>query len=382
MSYTLLSPSFLYTVSNSATTPLSDEIHLLYDSVFVNLFDQYKNYNSTSFPSAPTSLLPLAVRYISPDKSVYLIERPPFQSPIDFSTAKSYQKRRSPVVLKDKTMWIPWTVTMIRLIDTYPFYEFHLYFNDGPLISTKDQLVPSFLPNCGNGHVCLGTDSASIISAHQNNTEVSITEIYNLFFNSYFVGWNNDIHNVLRNLSFIKDRTKAFERITHANKSKELKIIDSSDRISYDYTSFLLLLSYLNLEEMLQYIGSLKELYSSTNSSYHSLNHISLFSTVYHDHGVTGSTLAHCDVRNFQIYFNDYNYQKIRVVISGCKDNNLENNTLLGDVANNPYLISQIFSAHLASYQDPSNHSHVVLNFDFNQIFSKSESSSEHEVSS
>ena len=302
MSYTLLSPSFLYTLSNSYATCLANELHLGYDSVLIDLPEQRKNYNSSFSPSVPTSLLPLAVRYISPDKTLYLIERPPFESPIDFSTAKSFQRRRPPAVLKDKTMWIPWTVALIKVNSTYPFYEFYLYFNDRPLTSIQDQLVPCFLPNSGNGHICLGNDLHPIITARQNDTEVPVTEIYNLFFNSYFAGWNSDIHNTLPNLSFLKSKTKFIERITQTNSSRELKVLQR-DNIQYDYTSSLLALSYLTLEEMLQYIGSIKELYSAGNSRFHSLNHISLFSSAYHEHSVTGSTVAHCDIKNFHNYF-------------------------------------------------------------------------------
>ena len=52
------------------------------------------------------SYYPMAVRYADPANNYYIIERPPFEIDLDFSTSRSYRARKTPKAFIDKKIWI------------------------------------------------------------------------------------------------------------------------------------------------------------------------------------------------------------------------------------------------------------------------------------
>ena len=259
--YNLLSNSKIYTSLFNNYSYVLDTLVLQY---LVYDFDFLKEASfrlKDSSDSENLSLLPLAVRYVSPDNSLYVIERPPFQIDVDFSNNKSYDYRQSPKYLKDNTMWIPWTICVIskgsRNASFGGNYSFNIYFNDGPISSFEDILIPCFLPNSSNGSICMGADSA--LASNMIKDNAPIVEVYNHLFNSYFAGWNCDIHNNLPFHEYFKDN-KIIERLIGSKKGpKNYEALRYSRSVSKSYNQMLYLLSELDLTETLDYISYSKK---------------------------------------------------------------------------------------------------------------------------
>lgn len=254
-------------------------------SVSASLFDFSKcanNYPNTQNLADPNyiealtpDLLPMAVRYISysPSSTTYLVERPPFQTQIDYSKNKSFSSRSTFKCIQGSKIWIPWTsmlITVPHKFERYSAINFVLYFNDGPLMSSEDVLINSFFPNSysSSGQLCTGSQ----LSAHQVNKDNpdSIKQIANLIYNDYFSGgWNSDISNFL---AFNKAMLPALEKISKDNKKYFTltlsdiyqELLDSSDplytrrHISEDYKDFLYCYSHMTLEEVINYFSILK----------------------------------------------------------------------------------------------------------------------------
>jgi hypothetical protein len=144
----------------------------------------------------PDNLYPIAVRYIGVN-NVYVIERPPFKVSVDFKNARaSYsQDPISPVEI-----WIPWTVMILPWNDIIAGdpSTVRLFFNDGPIESLEDKLIPGYLPNSySDGRICWSNSFNNLLS--QLNVSgpqsVDINYLYSSILNDYMMGgWNTDLN--------------------------------------------------------------------------------------------------------------------------------------------------------------------------------------------
>lgn len=144
----------------------------------------------------PDNLYPIAVRYIGVN-NVYVIERPPFKVSVDFKNARaSYtQDPISPVEI-----WIPWTVMILPWNDIIAGdpSSVRLFFNDGPIQSLEDKLIPGYLPNSySDGRICWSNSFNNLLS--QLNVSgpqsVDINYLYSSILNDYMMGgWNTDLN--------------------------------------------------------------------------------------------------------------------------------------------------------------------------------------------
>lgn len=268
--YSLLSNSKLYTSTFASHSKIMDTLIFMYQ---INEFDFLKQ-TSLSLQNASNdkeiALLPLAVRYVSPDNSMYVIERPPCQIDVDFSANKSYDFRKSPKYLHQAKIWIPWTVSVVStnsyLSSFASNYSFSIYFNDRPLSSFDDPMVPCFLPNSSNGSICMGQDSGPVSTLLKNNAP--IVDIYNYLFNSYFSGWNCDIHNELPYNEYFTNN-KIIQRIKDSKVGpKNYDALSYSRSVSKRYNQMLFLLSQLTVDEMLDYIGYCNKKAAERNHRY------------------------------------------------------------------------------------------------------------------
>ena len=144
----------------------------------------------------PDNLYPIAVRYIGVN-NVYVIERPPFKVSVDFKNARAAyeQDQISPVEI-----WIPWTVMILPWNDIIAGdpSSVRLFFNDGPIQSLEDKLIPGYLPNSySDGRICWSNSFNNLLS--QLNVSgpqsVDINYLYSSILNDYMMGgWNTDLN--------------------------------------------------------------------------------------------------------------------------------------------------------------------------------------------
>jgi hypothetical protein len=234
------------------------------------------DYDKTNFKD----LLPMAVRstFSSLDKNYYLVERPPFQSKIDYSKNQSYYVRKPDKTIQGKDMWIPWTAMLISVPKDCTYFNqitFNLYFNDAPISSDEDFLINSFFPNSSNGSgtLCIGSTLSNITFDQPNP---SIKEIVNIIYNDYFSGgWNSDISNHIR---YNKAMLPALERL-ELNDSKNYQKTDlpsikhsllrsSEDHATVstyntNYVQFFYCYSEMTFEETMNYFNIMKQAHIS-----------------------------------------------------------------------------------------------------------------------
>lgn len=196
------------------------DIHALFEMTYIHESDIstdsfYSLKNKRSKDTYKDFVYPMAIRYISKENT-YVIERPPFQFEVDFrlGTASSGSAKMHPV-----TMWAPWTV-MVFNANSLAFGDFSgvkLYFNDGPINSLDDILVPCFYPNSySDARICFSgslNDFNDVldISLFDNG---NIGYIYNYIFNNYMMGgWNTDLDaqmlSLLDNVSILSSEVEA-----------------------------------------------------------------------------------------------------------------------------------------------------------------------------
>ena len=216
-----------------------------------------------------SDLFPLAVRYVSPNKDLFVVERPPFAlNNVDFSTTKSYTQRKIPKILSSQSIWIPWTVSVIR-VNPSSSYTFSLFFNDGPLQSLDDFIIPAFLPNVGTGgQVCMGQDA---LAGNQilSNTSSSI-KLFQHLFNSYFSGWNSDILPSIPYLNYFFDngRVDQVSKLKGSPKNFSEILSHYSWPTSRVYKFFFYLWSNLDVQEVINYISYIKQRFTIDKSQY------------------------------------------------------------------------------------------------------------------
>jgi hypothetical protein len=247
-------------------------------------------------------LYPIAVRYVSND-GTYVIERPPFQIEVDFkpATARTQAEKIPPIKI-----WVPWTVAYLKLdsLAETSLSSMRLYFNDGPISSLDDILIPSFLPNSySNGNICFSNSMSDYYEVLDEDLlrKSDIQYIYNYIFNNYMMGgWNCDLSsyffNYIRLGSGDSDKNTYPHIYNYANPSKETKekAIESFTGSVYQKTvksilrrtshvynfskstdqflRHMALLSTYSLDDTLSLISNIKSLYEKNKNymkSYH-----------------------------------------------------------------------------------------------------------------
>ncbi len=166
----------------------------------------------------PDTLYPIAVRYVT-ENNVYVIERPPFRLSVDFKNARaSYTADKiTPVEI-----WIPWTVMVLPMTDIIAGDPsgLRLYFNDGPIQSLSDIVVPGYLPNSySDGRICWSNSFNELMSNLNVSgpEKIDINYLYSSILNEYMMGgWNTDLSftysHVQYNSGFLSDIDVAKER--------------------------------------------------------------------------------------------------------------------------------------------------------------------------
>lgn len=341
---------------------ISNQAWFNYNYFYYNTKKLIQSFSNQDISRPQYSLLPLAVRYVSSDQSIYVIERPPFQTEIDFSVSNSYRPRTSPKYLHSAKIWVPWTVSVIRRGPTVSSFgsgfSFHIYFNDSPLKSFDDPLVPCYLPNSSNGDICMGQDSlgASQLIADGN----SITDIYNHLFNSYFSGWNSDLRTNIKNPEYFDPMIRKISS-TGKNASK-LSFFPNSWKNGTYFKSFLYLLSQISLEEHLGYISYTKSQTSShptllsrhfSNQSWNSYN------PIYGRYSWASQPYNRLSQYLNPLYTADDSYQcsNFRLCISDF------DSSYIPQYISNPYIVAMIYktlkSSDLTEQQMTLNHQEI-----------------------
>lgn len=272
-SHKIMTPN--YTLSSYLTyhMPYSSSIALDYQVILGPTESSIlsKDYISSSFaPNQDTTLLPLAVRYADQKNGIYVVERPPFKVAPDFSKVKGVNRSVSKI-LQDKEIWIPWTVSIIRMGSNFSQIHYSLFFNDAPLTSFDDTLITPWIPNVfGDGRTCFG-DSAYLLNQRIQSGEISydLSEIFTYMFNDFFSSWNADLaqhHNSLftqfSNLGFL-ERLKDQKRIPK-------QIFEEYNWVRNPHKAWPIILfglSTLSYQETMQLVSVLKQRQITANSN-------------------------------------------------------------------------------------------------------------------
>jgi hypothetical protein len=234
-------------------------------------------------------LYPIAVRYISKDNQ-FVIERPPFELEIDFrlGSANSHASK-----ISSTKIWIPWTIMIVKLnsLTSADFSSVKLFFNDGPISSIDDIVLPPWLPNSyNNGSICFSNslnDFNSVLDVDQI-VDGDLAYIYNYIFNNYMMGgWNTDLHPHFNYLyvdqySIVADQVPTIMKYNYPSKESIKQIVSnysdqedakyvkkclSSNQTVYSYrnptnlyTKHFANLSSFSLEETLSLITEVKNI--------------------------------------------------------------------------------------------------------------------------
>lgn len=230
-----------------------------YTGLCMNLYEHYRipmpsvyNYQMTRYASVSTdefydlksrfskntytdNLLPVAVRYVHHD-NIYVIERPPFQIEVDYKQANSAYAGEKIHPVK---IWIPWTVTILALDSLHEsdFSSVQIFFNDGPLQSLDDLLVPVILPNAyADGKICFAQSMSNYNEILDEDLikKADIGYIYNYIFNNYMMGgWNADLNNSFFRITAVNSvsanlkKYPTISRYLHPTQEQKNQILDS-----------------------------------------------------------------------------------------------------------------------------------------------------------
>jgi hypothetical protein len=248
-----------------------NQLLLKYTASSFDFKDYYTSTLSSNGAINSTDLYPLAIRYVDEMQGIYVIERPPFKVDIDFSSRPSNRSRVNPSFLANKQMWIPWTVTIINFDKENIRYDLDIYFNNKPLESLDDLVLPALLPNISNGKVCMGNNPLPKEDIYNKSSDqVSVVNLYNFLFNSYFMGnWNSDLLQFIPNIKFFQEKVNQICSSTKKIPSGFSQLDEWQFYSSASYlTKSLFLFSHLSLEELFEYIEFVKQDTINSNSRY------------------------------------------------------------------------------------------------------------------
>lgn len=377
--YTLYTPSnsiFFNLNYNGTPTVVADDVYYKYTVLAGSLYDEYTQNINSYIHKEDFSTYPMAVRYADPYNGLYVIERPPFQIDMDFSTSKSYRGRRTPKFLSQQKIWIPWTISIIsfkKYNSTSYQHSFHLLFNDKPISSLDEVLVPAYLPNVGYpGQVCLGEDSLKVNQTISQNPS-DIASIYNMAFNSYFSGWNSDLSPQFTITNYLKDII--VNRISKNPKApKSYKDLANNPNILYAFygtnskylSKILYTISNMDLSETIQYITSVKEYYQN-NSSINSLTLSKLVTGL--SKQKSSPDILQLDDYSYNHMIKDLLFDLSRPIHSGCGVfiTNYNQDYPIHLMINNPMIIAKIYETVIENYFN-SSINNFNLTFDFKDI--------------
>lgn len=386
--YSLYTPSnSLFFNLNHSSVPyvLAGNVYYKYATIVGSLYDEYISNISKFSHRDDFSIYPMAVRYADPYNGIYVVERPPFQLDVDFSTSKSYRVRKTPKFLQNQTIWIPWTVSVIQFKNynksSYTF-SFHILFNDKPISSLEEYLVPAYLPNVDySGRVCLGQDSLPVTQTISQNP-FDIAAIYNMAFNTYFSGWNSDLFPNFTYTNYIKDiAVNRISKNPKAPKSYKDAVPTTSLGHSYSYSNskflsnILYTMSNIDLPETIQYITSVKEHYAKDQLLYSSHGHSSprsvTLSNILKSYYSDKSSIDNIDdyrysntsiIQDVLFPFSQRIYNSYNVCIE-----NYDINYSIQSMINNPMIIAKVYEKAVQDYYNDSTSANF-LNFDFKDI--------------
>lgn len=261
-----------YPTSKNAYDTSSKKIKTPAVTVAVSLYsskDTYllKDFSDFSKSSLSDQILPIATRYADVKSGVYVIERPPFQVPIDYYTSKQISPKM-PTYLQGKTMWIPWTIFVVSLGSTPSQLNARMYFNDKPLSSLEDDIIiRAYTPNIfDDARVCFGNSAFTFAQRIEaNDIEYNVSNVYNYLFNDYFTQWNPDIHT--RIINFVYEwmtKNNIFVNI-HASKQKNKPkgFDDYANWTKYKtaWPYLLYAMSQLSFEQTMQFVSDYRNCY-------------------------------------------------------------------------------------------------------------------------
>jgi hypothetical protein len=352
--YSLYNNPYLFNLNYISSTNMMDSVVYQYSSSIFNLNSAIvNNSNSLLIVDKDYSLLPMAVRYISSDSNSYIIERPPFRIPVDYSVSKSYKHRKSVKALSDAYVWVPWTVSKITLDRRSNGVQFELYFNDKSIESISDHLIPCYFPNCSNGSVCMGQDTLSSVGL---TTKSNILDIYNFYFNSYFSGWNSDLGIRVEGLEYFKDIKQDLISSKYAPASFEKFINTNGWAFSNTeiHKNFIYLMSKIDLHSTLGFISHLKNIASER---YTSIGYRYEVSKIITNNKVFSLPVdeyinynSYYYMRQIPSLFQSYGYtsspQTFSEVRTNVTINNFSNDINLNSHIDNPFIISQVYLNH------------------------------------
>ena len=241
-------------------------------SDFFEYFNSLTSYNIEN--KDITEIYPIAVRYTN-GKNLWVIERPPFKATVTYR-----QTRSSSDALKEKTydIWMPWTIMVLNIDFSMSSYDSYLFFNDKPLQSLDDKLIPCFFPNIyGDGRMCLNQTTIGLQQHLAKTQSFDISTVYNYIINDYMSGgWNLDLgsHNYdfylhLRSndlKSKYPSLNKLNETVLLGNKSLRIKPATSltlKRKINVSLSYF----SSIDSEEMLKTVSESIQMAQTSNRS-------------------------------------------------------------------------------------------------------------------
>ncbi len=257
--YSLYNNPYIFNLNFTGTTSVVDTKIYQYHTSLYNLDSAVLNSSNSQIKEEDFKLLPMAIRYLSDDRNTFIVERPPFRIPIDFSTSKSYRSRKSIRALSNGYVWVPWTLAKITLNPSVSYaISFDLYFNDRSVASLDDTLIACYFPNSSSGNICMGQDT---LSSANLSTKSSILEVYNFYFNSYFSGWNSDLSISVDGMSYFTQMKS--ELINQKGAPANLERFINTNGYGFSNTethkNFLYLMSTLDLNSTLKFIAHLKD---------------------------------------------------------------------------------------------------------------------------
>lgn len=265
--------------------------------------------------SINSNLYPIAVRYVTSDLQ-YLIERPPFQIPVDFRFGGANSGAEK---VPTFNIWVPWTNTIVDLsiADSNSLSKTKIFFNDGPLYSLDDPVISCDLPNSyPNGSICFSNSLNNINNVLDEELMLAtdVSYMYNYVFNNYMMGgWNSDLSPVFlsygNNHNFDTSDLHMLSEYISPSAERKARIVSTFAGTSYEaiakrllnskvhYTSIrsipklyfrdLIIRSSFTLEETLQYVKDIKTFYdrkaAKNNTSYVKYGNVKLSSVLKSD---------------------------------------------------------------------------------------------------
>lgn len=238
-----------------------------YNLIFANtestiLRSHYTNKLNKKPVDQNTNPYPLAIRYIDHDNGIYVVERPPFQTEIDYSFKKNALRKNIPA-LQGRKIWVPWTVSVITMGTSIQSYNHRLFVANGPLNSLDDTVMNTVLPNLfADSRICFGDSSFHLLQRiDRGEVQYNIANVFTYMFNEYFQNWNPDlcyhtqvVHTALKEMGvFDKIRAMKIKKLPKNFDNYNSWYISSSKFWFY----FLYTMSFLSYEETMEFYQKL-----------------------------------------------------------------------------------------------------------------------------